>query len=106
MLPRRRVWRELRADSWTETSGLYSNSAERYGLDAIAEAGDQWPGLGDGRLHRSQRQGRLVTGLAVPDLGDPESSLVGWITGNHVAQAAGHGLCAVQKDSRECVPLP
>src|SRR5688572_619297 len=105
MLPWRRVWRGLRDDSWTETSGLYSNSAERYGLDAIAEAGDHRTALRDGGLHQRQRERRVVTRLTVPDLRNPEGTVIGWIACDHVTEAAGHRLRAVEKDRREGVPL-
>ena len=66
------------------------------GDDTISEACDQRDVLRDGCFDRWKRQRRVVTGLAVPNFGNPDRVVVACIFGDDVAQTTGHVADALQ----------
>lgn len=61
--------------------------ADRNGLEALAQAGNQRPPLGQGLLHHGQRQGGTMVLRALPDFGHPQRIRIGSILRDDVAQA-------------------
>src|SRR5712671_3518085 len=64
--------------------------ADRCRDDAIAEAGDERPALGDRLLDLRKRERGVVTGLAIPRFGNPDRVRVARVLRQDVAEAAGH----------------
>ena len=62
-------------------------AADRNGLDALAQAGNQRPPLGQGLLPRGQRQGGKMALRALPGFRHPQRIRIGSILRYDVAQA-------------------
>jgi flavin reductase (DIM6/NTAB) family NADH-FMN oxidoreductase RutF len=83
-----------------------SEATDRLGLEAVTEAGDHRPALGDRLLHRGQRERRRVALPAVPDLGDPDGVGVRRVFRDDIAQASGHLPGTGEQDLDQRVALP
>jgi hypothetical protein len=80
-------------------------TADGRSLHSIAEPGDQRPPLDDRRLHRRKLQRGLVTCLALPDLGHPESVRICGVGRDYVTETAGHVAGSIDQDVGESIPL-